>query len=378
MSWLLCSSLAWALDTEAFLERALELDTDALVIAQDGQEVLRWERRPGLRMNTHSVTKSITALALAQLVEAGELAWDDSLGEHLSAWAEDPRGAITVDQVLHHTSGLQPERSPLPLWPFQHALKQDLEHAPGERYAYSNTAPNLLSGVVEARTGESLAANLQAGVFDPLGIAQPSWGPHFGPTPAWSELRLSADELLAIGQALLDGQLLSEETLDQLTLPSRSPWVTRLWWPVYAVHFTLERDSLDLLVAHGLPRDHAERLLPLVDRPFSSWTEAWEAVGEEVSTTELHFTGVQPFTTVRHHLGFQASGWAGQHLVVLPEAGVVAVRQRRASFERERDERVWTSFPMDVVDLLELREELTRGPPATWSEEPPPEPPRGP
>ncbi|MCP4804791.1 MAG: hypothetical protein GY913_30095 [Proteobacteria bacterium] len=40
--------------------------------------------------------------------------------------------------------------------------------------------------------------------------------------------------------------------LDELTAPVNSPWVARLWWPVYARHHMLQGDTLDLLVKNGL------------------------------------------------------------------------------------------------------------------------------
>jgi CubicO group peptidase (beta-lactamase class C family) len=358
--------LAWAGD--AFVEQAKHNDTDAVIVVRDGVEVVRWEKHPGRRMNVHSVTKSIASIAAGQLVEKEAVEWTTPMGFVYPEWAGDPRGDITLDQVLTHTSGLDPDRGVIPLRPVRHALRSDLEHEPGVKYAYSNNASNLVSGVVEHATGQRMDAYLNDNVFGPLGIQGVRWGPHIGPTPAWSGLRLTADELLAIGQALLDDALLSPEMSMELTEPVSSPYVSRLWWPLYIREFVLQDDSLDLLLENGLPLAEAEKLEPLVDQSFRSWTALVEAQSvSDVDAHALSFTGVTPMTMVHHRVGYFARGWAGQYLVVLPSVNVVAVRQRRSNYEKEgQDPRLWRGFAQDVIELLDLNEELTSGPRTTW------------
>ncbi len=175
--------LAWGSD--AFVQKAQGNDTDAVLVVRDGAEVVRWEKRPARRMNVHSITKSVASIAVGQLVEDEALAWDMTMGSVCPEWSSDPRGDITLDQVMTHTSGLEPERGTIPVWPLRHALHSDLEHDPGAEYAYNNNATNLLSGLVEHATGQSLEGHLGENVFDPLGIRGARWGLHFGPTPAW-------------------------------------------------------------------------------------------------------------------------------------------------------------------------------------------------
>ena len=52
-----------------------------------------------------SVSKSFTALAVMQLVEAKKLDLDAGVGTYLGAFAGQPSGAITLRQLLSHTSG---------------------------------------------------------------------------------------------------------------------------------------------------------------------------------------------------------------------------------------------------------------------------------
>lgn len=359
---------------EAFIADAQERDSDAVVVVQDGVEVVRWEKRPGRRMNTHSITKSISAVAIGQLVDAGDLQWDDRMRGFFPEWADDERGDITLAQVLEHSSGLDPERASLPLRPTRDALRSDLVAAPGATFAYSNNATNLLGGVVERATGDSLRAQIEHGIFQPLGISGPRWGLHLGPTPAWSGLRLTADELLAIGLAMAAGSLLDAPTQKRLTEPgSITPWCGGLWWPVYVTEFVIEDETLDDLVRNGMPVERVEPMKQLVGQRYATWQEAWNTLDRHVNRHEISMTGTSPLTTRSYLAGYSAEGWAGQHLLVLPEAGVVAVRQRRSNWESEGyDPRAWTGFGQDVIELLDLREQLTAGRPTRWAAPPTP------
>jgi CubicO group peptidase (beta-lactamase class C family) len=53
---------------------------------------------------TGSVTKSFTALAVMQLVEAGEIDLDGALERYLEHFSGGPAGGITIRQLLSHTS----------------------------------------------------------------------------------------------------------------------------------------------------------------------------------------------------------------------------------------------------------------------------------
>ncbi|PCC67117.1 Beta-lactamase [Nannocystis exedens] len=69
----------------------------------------RWNvpKRHDTRFNLASVTKMFTAVAVAQLVEQGKIAYDDTVGEILP---DDPNEqvarTVTVHHLLSHTSGI--------------------------------------------------------------------------------------------------------------------------------------------------------------------------------------------------------------------------------------------------------------------------------
>jgi len=129
-----------------------------------------------------STTKSFTALAVMQLVEAGKVDLDAPL-KHYLPWfrVADPQASaqITVRHLLNQTSGL-------PLSPGWQSLADFddspdaterqaralstllLERQPGSAFEYSNVNYNLLGLVVEAASGESYADYIKTHIFDPL------------------------------------------------------------------------------------------------------------------------------------------------------------------------------------------------------------------
>ena len=56
--------------------------------------------------NIGSIGKVFTAVAVMQLVEAGKLRLDDTLSKHLPDYPFPEKDAITVQQLLNHSSGL--------------------------------------------------------------------------------------------------------------------------------------------------------------------------------------------------------------------------------------------------------------------------------
>jgi CubicO group peptidase (beta-lactamase class C family) len=129
-----------------------------------------------------SLTKSITALAVMQLVEGGKLALDAPVQRYLPWFrVADPHASalITVRHLLHQTSGLPTSAGETPLANFDSdpgaAARQaralatcELNHAPGTVCAYCNMNYNLLGLVIEAASGTTYAEYVRRRIFLPL------------------------------------------------------------------------------------------------------------------------------------------------------------------------------------------------------------------
>lgn len=123
-----------------------------------------------------SVSKSLTALAVMQLVEAGALELDDTLASLIPDLVVEDTEAITVRNLLTHTSGWA-ERDGLMVdsGPSKDALRRNarriartpLDHPVGE-FEYSNTNYDVLGFLIERILGESFGDYMAEHVFDPL------------------------------------------------------------------------------------------------------------------------------------------------------------------------------------------------------------------
>jgi len=136
----------------------------------------------GTTLMAYSMSKTITAVAVLQLAEAGQLGLDDPVVRHVNAL---PYGSgVTVRHLLTHTSGIP---NPIPLrWVHpaeRHAAFHEdtaltnilkryprLSSAPGTKYRYSNIGYWLLGKVVEHASGETFAAYVESHILRPLGI----------------------------------------------------------------------------------------------------------------------------------------------------------------------------------------------------------------
>jgi D-alanyl-D-alanine carboxypeptidase len=126
-----------------------------------------------------SVSKLITALSIARLVERGVLTPDTTVDWNLLGLRADPQWAdVTVRELLDHTSGMPINRAswlddPGPCSiPLQEALL-DPPTIARSTWQYSNGNYCALGLLVEALTGESLDAAADELVFTPAGVSGP-------------------------------------------------------------------------------------------------------------------------------------------------------------------------------------------------------------
>lgn len=142
-------------------------ETRAVVVLRDGLPVI--ERYapgygPGNRFISWSMAKSVTSTLVGQLVAAGRL--DLDAPAPVPAWHRnpaDPRGRITLRQLLHMSSGLANSETGPPVEgaDTNRALFSDesddaaaaaeaapLKYAPGSRFEYSTLTTVILSDIV--------------------------------------------------------------------------------------------------------------------------------------------------------------------------------------------------------------------------------------
>ncbi|MDQ3917608.1 MAG: beta-lactamase family protein, partial [Acidobacteriota bacterium] len=138
--------------------------------------------------NVGSVSKQFTAAAALLLVQDGKLRLDDDIRKYLPEMPDYGR-PITIRHLLNHTSGLREwtqleslSGRPLNWHAYRNAdvlkiaaRQRGLNHAPGDRYSYTNTGYVLLAIIVERVSGSSLPEFTRERLFKPLGMNSTGW-----------------------------------------------------------------------------------------------------------------------------------------------------------------------------------------------------------
>lgn len=145
---------------------------------------------------TGSLSKQFTAAAIALLVEDKRIALGDDVRKYVPE-LPDYGKTITIDHLVHHTSGLRDwwelvglaglrfddtyaVQDVLDMTARQRALNFD----PGSQYLYSNTGYILLGVIVQRVTGKSLRAFADERIFKPLGMTHTHYqDDHTQPVP---------------------------------------------------------------------------------------------------------------------------------------------------------------------------------------------------
>jgi len=135
------------------------------------------------KFNLGSMNKMFTSTAVARLVEAGKLSFDDPIGKYIDeTWL--PRAVtdmITVRHLITHTSGLGSyfnevyDRSSRALFrkldDYKPLIKDDKPaFTPGEKFQYSNTGMFLLGVIIEKVTGEDYFEHIRKAIYAPAGM----------------------------------------------------------------------------------------------------------------------------------------------------------------------------------------------------------------
>jgi len=211
-----------------------------------------------------SLTKPLaTATSVMILIEQGKVRLDDSVGRLMPEFDNHSKGAITVEQLLRHRSGLIADNAladyadgPAAAW--KRLADLGVTGLPGERFRYSDVNYMILGKLVEKLTGEPLDRYAQAHVFGPLGMSDTAFRPIDGLGPAavpaariaptekdggvflrgvvhdpraralggvagHAGLFGTADDLAVFAQSMLNRPILTPSTLRLMTTPGDTP-----------------------------------------------------------------------------------------------------------------------------------------------------------
>lgn len=197
------------------LEKEKRANIHNLLIAKDGAVISECSH-PGYGTNTwhlaHSMSKSITALAVGMMIDDGRLSVDTRIIDLLPEYRfNDERFAdITVKHLLTMTSGVRFSEVGVVTsqkWT-EDFFASSMSFAPGEKFHYNSMNSYILARIVSRITGGTLCELLQKRLFRPLGIDNYFWelGPEGVEKGGWG-LYMSAESWCKVGMMMLSGGL---------------------------------------------------------------------------------------------------------------------------------------------------------------------------
>lgn len=133
---------------------------------------------PETQYRIGSISKPLTAVAVARLYEEGRIDLDASIHQYLPDFPEK-RWPMTVRQVMGHIAGirdfgmieaLRTEGCANVMEGLKDFSADTLEFEPGEDYQYANFGYNMVGAIVESITGEPFLDHMELEVFDALGL----------------------------------------------------------------------------------------------------------------------------------------------------------------------------------------------------------------
>lgn len=174
-----------------------------LVVVRGGQpvgEAVTGRLASGAAVPYASLSKAITGVCIATLIERGTLAFDTPVSQALARTLSrtgqpvDPRLLrVTVSELLVHRAGFGPgggedmarwlRRNSGGRTAFEEQLRwlfaRRLAYVPGERFEYSNAGYLVLGAIIEEATGQTYERYCREAVLVPLGARDaqldPAW-----------------------------------------------------------------------------------------------------------------------------------------------------------------------------------------------------------
>ena len=161
---------------------SLTIAVDGKIVYSEGFGYADLEERvpawPTTKFRIGSISKPLTATALAQLVEAGKLDLDAPVQKYVPSFP-DKGAVITTRMLAGHLGGIRHYQGDEFTIRQHYANVLDglkifendpLVAPPGTKFSYSSYGYNLLSAVVESASGENFLAYMQKHVFDAMGL----------------------------------------------------------------------------------------------------------------------------------------------------------------------------------------------------------------
>ena len=196
-----------------------------------------------LRPDSASMHKSVSALAIGVALDKGMIgSVDEPIATYIPEWQDQPRGTITIRNLLEMNSGLAPlsreggANSPNMMF-YQQGDKArelmlglEMRDEPGTVFNYANVTSQILGHILEQATREPYDAFLSENIWQKLGAedAYVWYNEPEGFPRTYSALMARARDWMKVGLMIKDGgsfngnQIVSKDYIGKMTSPSKT------------------------------------------------------------------------------------------------------------------------------------------------------------
>lgn len=130
-----------AADVQTIIDKDSRPFSGSIVISDNHNRYVNYQAGTGITPDSifmlGSISKTITATLVLQAVDQKKLALGDNITDYLEIITEHP---ITISQLLNHTSGITPPKSP--------SLNAGSQFIPASQFSYSNYGYKLLGDIL--------------------------------------------------------------------------------------------------------------------------------------------------------------------------------------------------------------------------------------
>ncbi len=206
---------------QAIVDHGIQIDS--LLLIRNGYVVLDAYFYPfdaGLMHDLASVTKSFTTTLVGIAIDQGKLSLDDTMlsffPDRSIANVDARKESITIRDLASMRNGLQSgcmvgDEATLNAmranedW-LQAALDREAVQDPGNNFCYDSPGMHILSGILQAVSGETEAEFARQYLFEPLNIQEYYWQPDpQGVSHGWGDLFLKPVDAARLGYLWLNG-----------------------------------------------------------------------------------------------------------------------------------------------------------------------------
>jgi CubicO group peptidase (beta-lactamase class C family) len=350
------------------LERGRETNSDALIVIQNGKVLAEeYYGKPKGAVYIASAGKSLTALAIGKLLDQGKIkSLDQPVSDFYPEWLQGRKKLITIRMLLNHTSGIQNvqnagveiERKMPPVNAAKLALAAELSNPPGTNWDYNNKAVGLLGGIVERASGKRMDVYFEEEFYKPMNIREFDWiRDEDGNPAAYGGHIIEPMGLAKFGLLMLDfgrfegKQILSRSFVEEVFKPSQtfSSANGLLWWryPKFSKS-VIDSKKFAELRDNGISEQFLQKIQPLENATFETnqdYVAALERTLGKDWREQVNKALANTNIALRNRIfsdeivGYYASGFRGNYLLVMPNEKLVAVRVVRndADYKGETD-----------------------------------------